>query len=197
MKPKPIFKNTTKSRIQIIQRGIPIWLNPGDVIVGEKYRVFTRMGLQEVPKEQFPKVVNDDNPEKSPVKVRKMVIVDHILPTDHLKISSGVEAKIELTTAPDEDEVTTKKKPDKSSEMGQSEEPVLGIQLAGDALLDHIVDEIGDELESSQPSDIEPVIDDKQEEQEVDNYPFKCEQAGCDKAFASKRGLKSHLRVHK
>jgi hypothetical protein len=37
------------------------------------------------------------------------------------------------------------------------------------------------------------IIDD--EEEEEDPTPFRCDE--CEKGFASKRGLKSHSRVHK
>jgi hypothetical protein len=95
VKSKPVFKNLGQARMQIIQQGIPIWLEPGDCIVGERYRVYSRMGLVEVGKDGLPAkarkkvvakaTVNDPAPAKAPIKVRKIEIVDSVMPRDDIK----------------------------------------------------------------------------------------------------------------
>lgn len=170
MKIKPVFKNVSKARIQIIRQGIPHWLEPGDTVTGERYRVYLPMGLKEVGRQTpttagAPIVTVDDvSPAASPVTVRAIVVeeekkvkidfVDDILPIDVLKFGTGEELKSAL------------------------------------------VDDIGNDLTED---DIFIIDDEPDVEPEpvVDNYPHKCQHEGCDRAFASKRGLKSHSRVHK
>lgn len=170
MKIKPVFKNVSKARIQIIRQGIPHWLEPGDTVTGERYRVYLPMGLKEVGR-QTPTTagaalvtIDDANPAASPVTVRAVVVeaekkvkldfIDDVLPIDVLKFGTGEELKSAL------------------------------------------VDDIGSDLSED---DIYIIEDEPDVEPEpiVDNYPHKCEAEGCDRAFASKRGLKSHGRVHK
>ena len=202
MKPKPIFKNTTRGRIQIVQRGIPIWMNPGDIVVGEGFRAFTRMGLEEVGLDALPKptaaplvvapVMNDPEPAKSPVTVRKLQVVDTVIPTDVVKLAPAPkpepELAIELVTEP---ELVEEEEPE------VEEEPVL--TSMGDALKADIMADILSDMEED---DIIVIDDSDEEEEDVeleepDDYPYKCEEDDCDKAFASARGLKSHSRIHR
>lgn len=224
MKQKPVFKNNTKGRIQVVQRGIPIWMNPGDIIVGESFRAFTKLGLEEVGRQGLPKpapapkvVVNDPEPEKSPVKVRELKVVDMMLPRDEISIKPGPskepDAVLELedaTVMTDElhpevvedsapepvDDVEEPVEEDEVEEE-EDEEPVLAVELVGqgESLREEIIADIIGDL------DDEPVVVMDEEEEveleEPDDYPFKCEHDGCGRAFASKRGLKSHLRSHR
>lgn len=172
-KHKPIFKNTTKARIQIIKQGIPHWMEPGDTITGESYRVFMSLGLEEVGKEEVvvpkvpatalkpPMAVNDPKPEVSPITPRPSVdeenkvvsidLVDDVIPSDHLKFNTGEELKDLIV-----------------QEIEMSEDDII------------IIDD----------SD-EPLVED-----EKNDHPNKCDFEGCDKSFASKRGLKTHRRIH-
>ncbi len=55
-------------------------------------------------------------------------------------------------------------------------------------------------IELSEEGDDMPIIileddEEEEEEEEVITHPFVCDE--CDRGFASKRGLKSHSRVHK
>jgi hypothetical protein len=175
MKAKPIFKNTTRYRIQITNQGIPIWLDPGETVTGEKFRVFVPLGLEQVAKE----------PEKSPVTMREQD------PLAAAKVKL-IEIMTDPALAPD-DELTIVAGPpgEEKVEIKVEEAPVLaGI---GDALIENIVGELGAKLEDSVPEleDDIIVIDDSEEE---DTHPHKCDI--CDRGFASKRGLKTHKRRH-
>jgi len=204
MKQKPVFKNTTKGRIQVIQQGIPIWLNPGDVIVGERFRIYTKMGLEEVGREGMPKpaapapavqAVNDPEPEKAPVKLREMRVVDHVIPVDEVKVEPvpapepEPEPEFEEDLEPDEVDILPMDPP----EDGEVE---LALHLVeGETLKEEIIADILDGLDDE--DDIVVIEDDDDIElEEPDDYPFKCEVEGCGRAFASQRGLKSHSRVH-
>lgn len=222
MKNKPVFKNTTKGRIQIIQQGIPIWLNPGDIIVGERFRAFLKLGLEEVGRDHLPQPVgaaqatvqpvNDPAPEKSPVKLRKLKIVDTILPNDEIRIDADATLTLEDATThtaglhpevePVKEEVTAAPAPEELTEAPEEEpvveeEPVLGIELLshGEALKDEIIADLTDDMDDDEPL---VILDDDDEEVELekpDDHPFKCDQ--CDRGFASSRGLKSHKRSHR
>jgi len=190
MKGKPVFKNTTKGRIQIIRQGIPIWLNPGDVVVGENYRPFLSMGLEEVGREGLPKakavVVNDDKPEESPVKVRKIELQDDVMPIDVVKVSSGP-----TPVAPPEVPV------EPVEPAGEPEFVSEGEALKSEIIADLEAEMEDDELPLVILGDEDPDLGEDEEfsvEEDEDNFPFKCTE--CDKSFASQRGLKSHLRSH-
>jgi hypothetical protein len=197
MKKKPVFKNTGKGRIQIVQQGIPIWMNPGDTIIGEKYRAFLSLGLEEVGRDALPKitkpaskpVVNDPEPAKAPVKVREMKVVDHVLPMDDMKV--------EIETTPPEPDPEPEVVDIEPMDPPEDEEPELALHLTGqgDELKDEIVADILKDLDDEDDLVIIADDDDDLELPEPDDYPFKCDQ--CDRAFASQRGLKSHSRVHK
>lgn len=210
MKQKPVFKNTTKGRIQVIQQGIPIWLNPGDVIVGERFRIYARMGLEEVGRDGLaaaiappPPVVNDPAPEKSPVQVRTMKVVDHTLLVDDIKIEA-------VTTPPEPAPETVEIE---AMDPPTDVEPILALHLlqeepeaepempefagSGDALKDEIVSDILAGLDDEEDLVVYDDAEEDSEELELespDDYPFKCTL--CDREFASTRGLKSHQRVH-
>lgn len=240
MKQKPVFKNTTKGRIQVIQQGIPIWMNPGDVIVGERFRVFMKMGLEEVGRDQMPKAarpvtpvakpqevaVNDPEPEKAPIKVRELKMVDMVLPSDEIRIAPGAplpsapapepdpileleDAEVltdglhpEASEAPEEpvEEEEESEVTELEEEVADGEEPVLALNLVqhGDALKDEILaDILGDANDEPLVVMDEEDVEDLEDLEEPDDYPFKCDIDDCERAFASKRGLKSHQRSHK
>lgn len=194
MKQKPVYKNMGPARVQIIRQGIPIWLEPGECIVGARYKVYESMGLVEVGRDGLPKpkappapakpVMNDPEPEKAPVKVRKIEITDAVMPFDVIK------------TAP-----TPKPAPEPEPVVEEpEEEPEADVldALSGEALKAMIVadlEEADPELavELDADEDILVLIEDEPEEE--DTHPFKCEI--CGKGFASQRGVKSHSRTHK
>jgi len=175
VKIKPVFKNMGQARMQIIRQGIPVWLEPGDCIVGERYRVYAKMGLVEVGRDGLPKkpkpkavapAVNDPAPEKAPIKVRKIEIVDALMPRDEIKFGAP----------------KTEPKPELQGETLKSM-ILADLEAADPELAINIVEE----------EDLIILLDDEDEEE--DPTPFKCDE--CDRGFASKRGLKSHSRVHK
>lgn len=203
MKQKPVFKNTTKGRIQVIQQGIPIWMNPGDVIVGERFRIYTNMGLEEVGRSGLPSskqplpppVVNDPEPKKSPVKVRELKIVDHVMPMDDMKV--------EMVTTPPEPVLDLKKSEDQEDvdivtlPPPEDEEPELALRLTGEG--EDLKEEILSDILSGFDDESDLVVIDDSDDapielEEPDDYPYKCNQ--CERSFASQRGLKSHSRVH-
>jgi len=212
MKHKPVFKNITKGRIQIIQRGIPVWLNPGDVIVGEPYRAFLSLGLKEVGRDGLPQLtktrkelraaINDDKPEASPIKVREMRVVDAVMPVDDIKMGPSVDVLPMKAAKPD---------PEPAPEPEAEEEPEAELPAlppvdsaagpSGEALKAMLIAELEDEepvlaisLEDKDPDD-ELIVIEEEPEPEVETHPYVCEE--CGRGFASKRGLKSHLRSHK
>ena len=208
MKGKPVFKNVTKGRIQIIRQGIPIWLDSGDVIVGEKYRAFLSLGLKEVGKEGLPKranapvvitqVVNDEEPEKSPIKVRKINLQDTVIPIDVVKVA--VDPGTALPALPPAEGETPEVSEDPVEPAGEPELLSEGEALKSDILAELEAEWAAEEAEEEHQVDDDdiPVVlleDDEAEElDEEDTHPFKCNE--CDKSFASKRGLKSHNRMH-
>jgi len=213
MKTKPIYENTTKNRIQIINNGIPMWLNPGDRVVGDKFRVFMKMGLKEVPLKTDPvEIVDDDKKEEAPIKVRQAPepkaaekerkeaakeLLKELMMEDAVTLNDDVEVEIE--TAPEEVEV---EEPE-ADEVEEEEEEGTNY-IVGDALINQIVAEIGgenkeDAQEVSEEDEPVVVLDDEEiaVKEEHDDYPHKCLEEGCDRQFASERGLTSHSRVHK
>jgi hypothetical protein len=206
MKGKPVFKNVTEGRIQIIRQGIPVWLNVGDTVVGERYRAFLSLGLKEVGRDGLPKkkekvavvaaAIDDDKPEESPIKVRKMDLTDTVMVVDSVKVGSTTASSL-LPDAPAEEPPAPPEEP--------VEEPVEeeGLTSHGDALKAEILAELDAEYELAihldEDGDDAPIIileDDEEEEEEVVvTHPNVCEE--CGRGFASKRGLKSHMRAHK
>jgi hypothetical protein len=140
-------------------------MEPGDTVIGESYRVYAPMGLQEVIPSNITKAINDPKPAISPVTIRASVdeekkvvslsIVDDVLPTDYLKFNTSEDLKRSIL---DDIEMTE-----------------------GDII---ILDD--DDIY------VEPI-----EDVSKDVNAHKCNEPGCDKTFASKRGLKSHKRIHK
>lgn len=211
MKGKPVFKNTTKARIQIIQRGIPIWMNPGDTIVGERYRAFLSMGLEEVGREHLPKpslpksapkpVVNDESPDKSPIQVRKIQLTDVVLPHDDLKVGGSTKALDALI----DKHLPAAPEPAEEPEAEEEEAEVAPEDRAdgpsGETLKAMLIEDLSEEPELAITLDVEADGDDElivieeDEPTEEETHPFVCEE--CGRGFASKRGLKSHSRVHK
>jgi len=217
MKNKPVFENQTKGKIQIMRRGIPIWLEPGDRVEGESYRVYMALGLTEVKKKEKRKLVVDDRGNKdAPIKTRpkitedekqkikKLFLEDHVIPSDDLKISADTHAEVVVPTVSPEEEVKVEPVKTKPKVLTNSppevvekeEEPVTEPGTEGEALMD----KIAAELEAEMDPDDEPIVVMEDEEEKVDaidNYPHKCDYDGCDRSFASRRGLKSHKRLHR
>lgn len=226
MKGKPVFKNVTKGRIQIIRQGIPLWLDVGDVVAGEKYRAFLSLGLKEVGREGLPKplappttppveapalVVDDDKPEASPIQVRKIDLVDDVIPIDVIKTGGTTDSLLpEAQEKQEDDQEELEEAPEEPIDEEPSPEPEEEFTSEGDTLKAEIMAELEADMEAEfgaaenlSDSSLPFVILDDEEtaetaeapEEEVVTHPFVCEQ--CARGFASKRGLKSHLRHHK
>lgn len=202
MKGKPVFKNVTKNRIQIIRQGIPHWLWPGDTIVGERYRVYVKMGLKEVGRQTS--IVGPTKPAPEP-----LLVIDGTLEASPVTVITTAPDELDEPDAPEAPEEPKVKEIVLIDDVIPVDDLILGsaskepTQATGEALKDEIMAEIEAELAAEMPevveeSDEEPIIIlDDVEEGVADNYPYKCEIEGCDRAFASERGLKSHSRVHK
>lgn len=201
MKNKPIFKNETRNRIQIIRQGIPVWLDPGEQVVGEPFRVFTKLGLTEVKPKPAPKP--EPKPEKPPVTIRKDIEKKfiEIMTDDSLGEPEEVvevAAKPEVVTMPSPaslDGLVEEPKEELAIEIVDGEELEDISHLVGESLVDSIVEQIGEGIEALPPdgNDELIVVDDTPIVE--DNYPHKCDI--CGQGFASKRGMKTHKRRHK
>lgn len=183
MKIKPVFKNVTKGRIQIIQQGIPLWLNPGESITGERYRVYVSMGLEEVGR--LPK----DVPIAPVASILPLIVIDDVIPSSSpISLRASIDPEVKVVNIELDDDVL----------------PMDSLNFGGEDLKQAIVDDIeydgivilDDEDTDEELEDIY-IIEDEEPEPVVDNYPHKCPEEDCDRAFASKRGLKSHSRIHK
>ena len=217
---KPIFKNTTKGRIQIIVRGVPVWLEPGDTVVGENFRVFTKLGLEQVGKEESflepksaPVEVSTDDSEDSPVQLREVVRDEVVTEEKSLKITDYVEAPEEsvtlVVTKPEEDDDSSEEDSDDDMVVILDEEPEedtpLAVELVGREEIEELLDAEDEEPQSSEDDveeeglveDQEEAADGAEEEESLleQTHPFACDE--CDKRFGSERGLKTHKRWHK